>query len=168
VPWIPDYYPNTIVCYSFSKSLSMPGERIGYVLVPGSVEEHEKVYACVAGAGRMLGYVNAPSLFQRVAAACCGQTSDTGIYARNCRLLTDALREYGYHVVEPGGTFYLFPRCLEPDAAAFCKRAQELDLLVVPSDTFGCPGHFRVSFCVPTERIERALPRFKQLAESYS
>ena len=167
VPWIPDYYPNTIVCYSFSKSLSLPGERIGYVLVPKSVEEHEKVYACVAGAGRMLGYVNAPSLFQRVAAACCGQTSDTEVYARNCRLLTDALREYGYHVVEPGGTFYLFPRCLEPDAAAFCKRAQELDLLVVPSDTFGCPGHFRVSFCVPTERIERALPRFRQLAESY-
>lgn len=167
VPWIPDYYPNTIVCYSFSKSLSLPGERIGYVLVPGSVEEHGKVYACVAGAGRMLGYVNAPSLFQRVAAQCCGQTADTSVYARNCRLLTDALREFGYHVAEPGGTFYLFPRCLEPDAAAFCKRAQGLDLLVVPSDTFGCSGHFRVSFCVPTERIERALPRFKQLAESY-
>ena len=166
-PFIPNIYPNTIVCYSYSKSLSLPGERIGYVLVPGSVEEHGKVYACVAGAGRMLGYVNAPSLFQRVAAQCCGQTADTSVYARNCRLLTDALREFGYHVAEPGGTFYLFPRCLEPDAAAFCKRAQGLDLLVVPSDTFGCSGHFRVSFCVPTERIERALPRFKQLAESY-
>ena len=168
VPWIPDYYPNAIVCYSFSKSLSLPGERIGYVLVPGSVEDHDKVYACVAGAGRMLGYVNAPSLFQRVAARCCDQTADTSVYARNCRLLTDSLREFGYHVVEPGGTFYLFPRCLEPDAAAFCKRAQSLDLLLVPSDTFGCPGHFRLSFCVPTERIERALPRFKALAESYS
>ena len=167
VPWIPDFYPNTIVCYSFSKSLSLPGERIGYVLVPGSVAEHDAVYACVAGAGRMLGYVNAPSLFQRVAAMCCGETSDISVYRRNARLLTDSLRAFGYHVAEPGGTFYLFPRCLEPDAAAFCKRAQDLDLLLVPSDSFGCPGHFRLSFCVPTERIERALPRFKELAESY-
>lgn len=166
-PWIPDFYPDTLVCYSFSKSLSLPGERIGYVLVPGSVTEHDAVYACVAGAGRMLGYVNAPSLFQQVAALCCGQTADISVYERNCRLLTDSLREFGYHVAEPGGTFYMFPRCLEPDAAAFCRRAQDLDLLVVPSDTFGCPGHFRLSFCVPTERIERALPRFRQLAESY-
>lgn len=166
-PWLPDFYENTIVCYSFSKSLSLPGERIGYVLVPASVAEHDRVYACVAGAGRMLGYVNAPSLFQRVAARCCGETSDISIYRENCRLLTDSLRSFGYHVVEPGGTFYLFPRTLEPDAAAFCRRAQELDLLVVPSDSFGCPGHFRVSFCVPTERIRRALPVFRKLAESY-
>lgn len=166
-PWLPDFYENTIVCYSFSKSLSLPGERIGYVLVPGSVAEHDGVYACVAGAGRMLGYVNAPSLFQRVAAQCCGETADIAVYKRNCRLLTDSLRSFGFHVVEPGGTFYLFPRCLEPDAGAFCRRAQELDLLVVPSDSFGCPGHFRVSFCVPTQRIERALPAFQRLAESY-
>lgn len=167
VPWLPGCYENTIVCYSFSKSLSMPGERIGYVLVPGSVEEHDLVYACVAGAGRLLGYVNAPSLFQRVAAQCCGETSDISIYQKNCRLLTDSLRSFGYHVVEPGGTFYLFPRALEPDAAAFCKRAQDMDLLVVPSDSFGCTGHFRLSFCVPTERIERALPVFEKLAKSY-
>lgn len=166
-PWLPELYENTIVCYSFSKSLSLPGERIGYVLVPGSVAEHDEAYACVAGAGRMLGYVNAPSLFQRVAARCCGETADISIYRENCRLLTDSLRSFGYHVVEPGGTFYLFPRTLEPDAEAFCRRAQELDLLVVPSDSFGCPGHFRASFCVPTERIRRALPVFKQLAESY-
>lgn len=166
-PWLPDFYENTIVCYSFSKSLSLPGERIGYVLVPGSVAEHDGVCACVAGAGRMLGYVNAPSLFQRVAALCCGETADIAVYKRNCRLLTDSLRSFGFHVVEPGGTFYLFPRCLEPDAGAFCRRAQELDLLVVPGDSFGCPGHFRVSFCVPTQRIERALPAFQRLAESY-
>lgn len=166
-PWLPDFYENTLVCYSFSKSLSLPGERIGYVLVPPQTAEHDAVYACIAGAGRMLGYVNAPALFQRVAARCCGLTADLSIYRENCRLLTDALRSFGFHVVEPGGTFYLFPRCLEPDAAAFCRRAQELDLLVVPSDSFGCPGHFRVSFCVPTQRVLRALPVFQRLAESY-
>lgn len=166
-PWVPDFYDNTLVCYSFSKSLSLPGERIGYVLVPGSVAEHDLVYASIAGAGRMLGYVNAPSLFQRVAAACCGETADIAVYQENCRILTDSLRSYGYHVVEPGGTFYLFPRSLEPDAVAFCKRAQELDLLLVPGDGFDCPGHFRLSFCVPTERVRRALPVFQRLAESY-
>ena len=166
-PWVPHFYENTIVCYSFSKSLSLPGERIGYVLVPGSVTESELVYACVAGAGRMMGYVNAPSLFQRVAAQCCSLTADLSVYQTNCRLLTDSLRAMGYHVVEPKGTFYIFPRTLEADAAAFCRRAQEHDILIVPSDSFGCPSHFRLSFCVPTERIERALPAFEKLAASY-
>lgn len=166
-PWLPEFYENTIVCYSFSKSLSLPGERIGYVLVPGSVADHDAVFACVAGAGRMLGYVNAPSLFQRVAARCCGQTADISVYRENCRLLTDGLRSFGFHVVEPAGAFYLFPRALEPDAEAFCRRARELDLLVVPGDSFGCPGHFRMSFCVPTQRVRRALPVFQKLAESY-
>ena len=166
-PWLPDFYPDTIVCYSFSKSLSLPGERIGYVLVPPAAADHDLVYACVAGAGRMLGYVNAPSLFQQVAARCCALTADLSVYRENCRLLTDSLRAFGYHVVEPQGTFYLFPRALEPDAEAFCRRARDLDLLVVPSDTFGCPGHFRLSFCVPTRRIRRALPAFQKLAERY-
>ena len=166
-PWVPDFYENTIVCYSFSKSLSLPGERIGYVLVPKSVEDSALVYACVAGAGRLLGYVNAPSLFQRVASRCCDQTADLSVYRTNCRLLTDSLREMGFHVVEPRGTFYIFPRSLEPDAAAFCRRAQELDLLLVPGDGFACPGHFRLSFCVPTQRIQRALPVFEKLAASY-
>ena len=167
VPFIPCIYKNTIVCYSYSKSLSLPGERIGYVLVPGSVTESELVYACVAGAGRMMGYVNAPSLFQRVAAQCCSLTADLSVYQTNCRLLTDSLRGMGYHVVQPKGTFYIFPRTLEPDAAAFCRRAQEQDILIIPSDSFGCPSHFRLSFCVPTERIERALPAFEKLAASY-
>ena len=166
-PWVPAFYENTIVCYSFSKSLSLPGERIGYVLVPGTVEEHDLVYACIAGAGRMLGYVNAPSLFQQVAARCCGETADLSVYQENCRLLTDSLREIGFHVVEPRGTFYIFPRSLEPDAVAFCRRAQEHDLLLVPGDGFACPGHFRLSFCVPTERIRRALPVFEKLAATY-
>lgn len=166
-PWVPHYYENTIVCYSFSKSLSLPGERIGYVLVPGCVADSELVYACIAGAGRMLGYVNAPSLFQRVAAQCCHLTADLSVYKTNCRLLTDSLRSMGFHVVEPKGTFYIFPRTLEEDASAFCRRAQEHDILIVPSDSFGCSSHFRLSFCVPTERIERALPAFERLAKSY-
>lgn len=166
-PWVPAFYENTLVCYSFSKSLSLPGERIGYVLVPPCVEAHDSVYACVAGAGRMLGYVNAPALFQRVASRCCDLTADLSIYRTNCRLLTDSLCAMGFHVVEPQGTFYLFPRTLEPDAVAFCRRAQDLDLLLVPGDGFACPGHFRLSFCVPTERIQRALPVFQRLADSY-
>ena len=167
VPWLPDFYDNALVCYSYSKSLSIPGERVGYVLVPPTVEDWELVYASVAGAGRMLGYVNAPSLFQRVAARCTGETADLSVYAENRRLLVDGLRSFGYHVVEPAGTFYLFPRTLEPDAQAFARRAQELDLLVVAGDGFGCPGHVRISFCVPTERIRRALPVFEKLAQSY-
>ena len=167
VPWLPDFYDNALVCYSYSKSLSIPGERVGYVLVPPTVEDWELVYASVAGAGRMLGYVNAPSLFQRVAARCTGETADLSVYAENRRLLVDGLRSFGYHVVEPAGTFYLFPRTLEPDAQAFARRAQELDLLVVAGDGFGCPGHVRISFGVPTERIRRALPVFEKLAQSY-
>ena len=167
VPYIPKYYENTIVCYSWSKSLSLPGERMGYVLVPDSVQDSETVYAAVAGAGRALGYVNAPSLFQRVCAACCDMTADVSLYERNRDLLVKNLREYGYHVTEPGGTFYLFPRSLEPDAVTFSERAKKYNLLFVPGDGFGCPGHVRISFCVPTERVERALPYFKALAEEY-
>lgn len=167
VPYIPKYYENTIVCYSWSKALSLPGERMGYVLIPDSVADAQTVYAAVAGAGRALGYVNAPSLFQRVCATCCDTTADVSIYERNRDLLVKNLREFGYHVVEPGGTFYLFPRSLEPDAVAFSERAKKYNLLLVPGDGFGCPGHVRISFCVPTERVERALPYFKALAKEY-
>lgn len=167
VPFLPNYYPNTLVCYSWSKSLSLPGERMGYVLVPSSVHEWETMYAAIAGAGRSMGYVNAPSLFQRVCAACCDATADISVYETNRNLLVHSLREMGYTVVEPGGTFYLFPRTPEPDAAAFSERAKAHNLLVVPGDGFGCPGHVRISFCVPTERIERALPAFAALAKEY-
>lgn len=167
VPYLPRYYKNTLVCYSWSKSLSIPGERMGYVAVPDAVEDHALVYAAVAGAGRSLGYVNAPSLFQQVCAACCGETADLSVYERNRNLMVSRLREMGYHVVEPGGTFYLFPRALEADANAFFERAKRYNLLMVPGDSFGCPGHVRISFCVPTERIERALPAFAALAEEY-
>lgn len=167
VPWVPHIYRDTIVCYSFSKSLSLPGERIGYVFVPGEAAEGDDVYAAVAGAGRSLGYVNAPSLFQQVTSLCCDMTADIKIYEENARLFASALREMGYHVVEPDGAFYLFPRSLEPDDAAFSERAKALDLLIAPGTGFGAPGHVRISYCVQTDVIRRALPRFKELADSY-
>ena len=167
VPYIPRYYNNTLVCYSWSKSLSIPGERIGYVAVPPAAENWELVFAAVAGAGRALGYVNASSLFQRVAADCVDDTADISVYAENRRLLLDGLRSMGFTCVEPGGTFYLFPRSLEPDDFAFSERAKAHDLLVVPGAGFGAPGHVRISYCVPTERIKRALPVFEALAKEY-
>ena len=167
VPWVPHIYRDTIVCYSFSKSLSLPGERIGYVFVPKEAAEGDDVYAAVAGAGRSLGYVNAPSLFQQVTSLCCDMTSDLKIYEENAKLFVSALREMGYHVVEPGGAFYLFPRSLEPDDFAFSERAKKLDLLIVPGAGFGAPGHVRISYCVQTDTIRRALPKFQALADSY-
>ncbi|MBQ7777437.1 MAG: pyridoxal phosphate-dependent aminotransferase [Oscillibacter sp.] len=167
VPWIPQIYKDTIVCYSFSKSLSMPGERLGYVLVPKRVTDSRNVYAAVAGAGRSLGYVNAPSLFQQVTSLCCDMTSDISVYESNGKLLVEELRSMGYHVVQPGGAFYLFPRSLEPDDKAFSERAKEFDLLLVPGAGFGAPGHFRISYCVQPEMIQRSLPKFRALAESY-
>lgn len=167
VPWIPSIYRDTIVCYSFSKSLSVPGERLGYVLVPPQIADAQLVYPAVAGAGRSLGYVNAPSLFQHVIADCCDLTADIGIYEKNCETLVRELRAMGYHVVQPGGAFYLFPRTLEADDLAFSERAKSFDLLLVPGSGFGAPGHFRLAYCVQPEMIERALPKFRALAESY-
>lgn len=167
LPWVPSYYANTLVCYSYSKSLSLPGQRIGYVLVPRQVEDFNLVYAAICGAGRALGYVCAPSLFQRVVAGCAGQTADMEIYRKNRDLFLDSLRAMGYTCAQPDGAFYLFPRTPEPDAHAFCERAKAYDLVLVPGDSFGCPGHVRISYCVPTEQIQRALPKFKKLAEEY-
>jgi aspartate aminotransferase len=167
VPYIPKYYKNTLVCYSYSKSLSLPGERIGYIAVPNEMEDFQIVIAALAGGARALGYVNAPSLFQRVAAKCVNETSDISIYKTNRDLLYKGLTEMGFSCVKPEGAFYLFPRSLEPDSREFCRRAQELDLLLVPGDDFGCPGHFRLSYCIQTSTIEKALPVFKKLTESY-
>jgi aspartate aminotransferase len=166
-PWIPSLYRDTVVCYSFSKSLSLPGERLGYVFVPKGCGGGEPVLAAVAGASRAMGYVSAPSLFQRVCAECCDLTADLSVYAANRRLLLDGLRACGFTCVEPGGTFYLFPQTLEPDDRAFCEAAKRLDLLLVPGSGFGCPGHARLSYCVPTARVERALPVFEKLARLY-
>lgn len=167
VPFLPKYYKNTLVCYSWSKSLSLPGERLGYVLVPNEVEDHELVYAAVAGAGRSLGYVNAPSLFQRVCAMCADTTSDVSVYETNKNLLVSALRDMGFHVVEPDGTFYMFPRTLIEDDIAFCEKAKDFNLLIVPGSGFGCPGHTRISYCVPTEVAKRSLDAFEKLAKFY-
>lgn len=167
VPFVPNYYDDTIVCYSYSKSLSLPGERIGYVLVPPQAADSADLYAAVCGAGRALGYVCAPSLFQRVAARCAGQTSDISVYQTNRDLLYEGLTSMGYSCVKPQGAFYLFPQTLEPDDRAFCERAKKYDLLVVPGADFGAPGHMRISYCVQTGTIRRALPLFAELAKEY-
>ena len=166
-PWLPAYYDDTLVCYSYSKSLSLPGERIGYILVGEKVALRQEVYAAICGAGRALGYVNAPSLFQRVAAACDGLTADLTVYQTNRDLLYQGLTRLGYTCVEPGGTFYLFLKSPEPDANAFCKRAQGYDLLFPPADDFACPGWCRIAFCTGTDKVERALPIFENLAREY-
>ena len=140
---------------------------IDSVLVPDELEDAKTAYAAICGAGRSLGYVNAPSLFQRVAAKCAGQTADISVYEKNRMLLYDGLLALGFTCVKPEGAFYIFPRSLEPDANAFCERAKKYDLLLVPGDDFGCPGHVRISYCVPTERIEKSLALFKKLAEEY-
>ncbi|MCR3758421.1 pyridoxal phosphate-dependent aminotransferase [Clostridium felsineum] len=167
VPYLTKYYDNTFVCYSYSKSLSLPGERIGYIVVPSEMEEAKKVYAAVCGAGRALGYVCAPSLFQKVVAKCIGVTADIEIYKKNRDLLYDGLIKLGYKCVKPEGAFYLFPEALEEDACAFSEKAKKYDLLLVPGDDFGCPSHVRISYCVTTEQILRALPIFKKLKEEY-
>lgn len=167
VPYLPKYYKNTLVCYSWSKSLSLPGERMGYIFIPDCVEQQELVYAAIAGAGRSLGYVNAPSLFQRVCAMCADETADISIYETNKKILAKGLKDMGYHVVEPEGTFYMFPRTLIADDVAFCEKAKDFNLLIVPGVGFGCPGHTRISFCVPTARIEKSLSAFEQLAKSF-
>ena len=167
VPFVSNYYDNTLVCYSFSKSLSIPGERIGYIAVTPAMEGASDVYAAICGAGRALGYVCAPSIFQRVAARCLGETADVSVYKHNRDLIYNALTEYGYTCVKPDGAFYLFVKALEDDANAFCEKAKSKELLLVPADSFGCPGYVRISYCVSTQQIENSLPAFKALAEEY-
>jgi len=167
VPYLPKYYNDTIVCYSYSKSLSLPGERIGYVLVPPCCRDSRSVYLAVCGAGRALGYVCAPSMLQRLLPLCLGDTSDIAVYDTNRRLLLSELTSYGFTVVKPDGAFYLFLKSPVENARAFCEEAKRHELLLVPSDSFGCPGYVRISYCVTTEMIKRALPAFKKLAETY-
>lgn len=167
VPYLINEYKNTIVCYSFSKSLSLPGERIGYILVSPKIDDWKRLFLAVCGAGRSLGFVCAPSLFQKLIPYCLGKTADIEVYDKNRRLIYGALTEYGFSAVKPDGAFYLFVRSPEPDAYAFCERAKKYELLLVPSDDFGVPGFVRISYCVSTEQIERSLPAFKALAEEY-
>ena len=167
VPYIPKYYANTVVCYSYSKSLSLPGERIGYIFIPESAKDSKKLYAAVCGAGRALGFVCAPSLMQYTVAECTDVLPDISAYKKNRDLLFGALTDYGYEAVPPDGAFYLFVKSPEPDANAFCERAKKYELLLVPSDDFGCKGYVRISYCVTAEQIEKSLPAFKALIEAY-
>ena len=168
VPYLTAYYKHTVVCYSYSKSLSLPGERIGYIFVSPEAGGAKELYLAVCGAGRALGYVCAPSLFQKMVARCQGVTSDISVYERNRDMLLSALREYGYSCVRPDGAFYLFVRSPEPDANAFCERAKAHGLLLVPGDDFGCPGYVRIAYCVSPDMIRRSLPAFRALAEEYA
>lgn len=167
VPYLMNCYDDTVVCYSYSKSLSLPGERIGYIAVSPKCAEKQNLYYAICGAGRSLGYVCAPSLFQRVVAKCVRSVGDVASYKRNRDLLCSALSEYGYEFVKPDGAFYLFVKALEEDANAFADRAKKLGLLLVPSDSFGVKGYVRISYCVSYDLIKRSLPQFKKLAESY-
>lgn len=167
VPYIPKYYANTVVCYSYSKSLSLPGERIGYIFIPESAKNSKKLYAAVCGAGRALGFVCAPSLMQYTVAECTDVLPDVSAYKENRDLLFGALTDYGYEAVPPDGAFYLFVKSPESDANAFCERAKKYELLLVPSDDFGCEGYVRISYCVTAEQIEKSLPAFKALIEEY-
>ena len=167
VPWVPSIYDRTIVCYSYSKSLSLPGERIGWVLVPSTNPEHDRLVLAVAGAGRKLGFVCAPALFQHVVIDCVDEPTNVEAYAENRRVLTEGLSALGYEFIEPQGAFYLWVKALEPDASAFFERAKALELLPVPSDSFGCPGWVRVGYCVSKETIVNSMPAWKKLAESY-
>lgn len=167
VPWVPDLYDRTIVCYSYSKSLSLPGERIGWVLVPGTNPEHDKLVPAVAGAGRKMGFVCAPALFQRVLIDCVDEPTNIEAYAKNRKALTEGLAAIGYEFIEPQGAFYLWMKALEPDANAFFERAKSFELLPVPSDSFGCTGWVRIGYCVSYETIVNSMPAWRALWESY-
>ena len=162
-PWIPGIYDNTVVCYSWSKSLSLPGERIGYVYVPKQCADHDALYAAVAGAARSIGHVCAPSLLQKVIARCVQLRPDLQAYDENRRLLSESLRAYGYEMAKPDGAFYLFVKAPVASSAAFSEKAKQHDLLLVPGDDFGCPEYFRICYCVSRDLIERSLPIFEKL-----
>ena len=164
-PFVPNIYPDTIVCYSYSKSLSLPGERIGYIYVPQQAADAPTLYAAVAGAARAAGHVCAPSLWQKVIARCTHLRPDLASYDRNRRALYEGLTAMGYEMAKPDGAFYLFIKAPGGDAVAFSEKAKQKDLLVVPGDGFGCPGYFRICYCVSFEMIQKSLPVFAQLTK---
>ena len=165
VPYMPAIYPYTVVCYSYSKSLSLPGERIGYILVPETNPEAKGLYTAVAGASRALGHICAPSLWQKVIARCAHLRPDLSVYDQNRKTLYEGLTAMGYEVAKPQGAFYLFVKAPGGDAKAFMEKAKERDMLIVPGDGFGCPGYFRMCYCVPYEKITASLPIFRELIE---
>lgn len=165
VPFVPNLYPNTIVCYSYSKSLSLPGERIGYVYVPKQAADHDALYAAICGAARASGHVCAPSLWQQVIARCTDLRPNLAAYEENRRLLWEGLKSFGYEMAQPDGAFYLFVKAPNGSAKAFSDLAKQLDVLVVPGDDFGCPEYFRLCYCVSKDCIQRSLPLFQKLME---
>ena len=167
VPFLPLIYPNTVVCYSYSKSLSLPGERIGYIYVSREATDSQRLYAAVAGAARACGHVCAPSLWQKVIARCAGLRPDLQSYDRNRRALYEGLTAMGYEMAKPDGAFYLFIKAPGGDANRFSELAKQKDLLVVPGDGFGCPGYFRICYCVSYDLIQRSLPVFQALMEEF-
>lgn len=167
VPYLTNYYDNTIVGYSYSKSLSIPGERIGYLAVSPKLADLQNTLVGLEVANRILGFVNAPSLMQRVSARCVDDLSDVAVYEENKNILFKALTEYGYECVEPKGTFYMFPKCFIEDDKAFCETAKEFGLVIVPGSAFCCPGYFRIAYCVDKQTVINSLDSFKKLAEKY-
>ena len=168
VPYIPKFYDNTVVCYSYSKSLSLPGERIGYVFVSPKCADSKELFAAVCGAARSMGYVCAPSLMQNVIEKCEGETADISQYDKNRTLLYNSLTDIGYKAVKPEGAFYLFVKALQDDANEFCERAKKHELLLVPSDSFGIKGYVRISYCVAYDTIKNSIPAFKALYDEYN
>lgn len=167
VPYLPKYYKNTIVVYSYSKTLSIPGERVGYIAMQEDVTDYENILAGITASIRYLGYVNAPSLQQKMLLKCVDATVDVSIYERNRDLLYQSLTDIGYDCIHPDGAFYLFMRSLEPDDARFCDRAKEERLLMAPGTAFGGPRFVRISYCVPYDVVERSIPSFRRLYEKY-
>ncbi len=167
VAYIPAYYDNSFVCYSYSKALSLPGERIGYIFVSPTMKDCGDAFAAVCGSGRALGYVCAPSLMQYTIAQCLDDTADVSVYEENRKILYDGLTDIGYTVIKPDGAFYMFVKSLEDDAYKFYERAKKFELLLVPSDDFGCDGFVRIAYCVDTNLIKRSLSAFKELYEDY-
>lgn len=164
-PYVASYYNNSITCYSFSKSLSLPGERIGYVAVNPACREAENLVFMCGQISRGIGHNCPPSMIQLAVSQVLDQTADLSVYETNMNLLYDCLTELGYSCVKPGGTFYIFPRAMEEDAGVFCKKALKYDLVLVPGDTFGCPGHFRMAYCIDTEKVERSLDALRRFTK---
>lgn len=165
VPYLPHYYANTIVGYSFSKSLSLPGERIGYLTIPDTMKDFDTVVSALTIANRILGYVNAPSLMQRAVARAIDSSTDVEYYDRNRKLLRDTLREIGFEFTEPKGAFYLFVKSPVADEKVFCSMAKEENIIIVPGSSFACPGYVRLAYCVAYETIERSIPAWKRLMD---
>lgn len=164
-PYVSKYYANTIVCYSFSKALSLPGERIGYLAVNPACTEAATIVNMCGQISRGIGHNCPTSLMQLAVAEVLDETSDFSVYEKNRNLIYDCLTDIGFEVVKPEGTFYIFPKALEEDSVAFCQKALDYDLVLVPADTFGCPGYFRMAYCIDTEKVERSLPVLRRFAK---